>query len=187
MLLHLGVVALVLALASLVLTAAGAVVAALWFAVQPVHVEVVANVVGRAELLAAAGYLVAVLAYLRIGDDAADAPRGARSVALVLAVLAGAAVAFGAKEHALTLPAVLVLADLVALARARRGRGARACAGTPCCSAVCSRSPSATSPRAPTPWAARSRRASRPRDWRARRCGGARSSWRPRCWSGSNG
>ncbi|HVO36243.1 MAG TPA: hypothetical protein VMT21_11785 [Gemmatimonadales bacterium] len=136
--LHLAVVALVLALASLVLTApgavastegrdpaddakkaraakagsAGAVVAALWFAVQPVHVEAVANVVGRAELLAAAGYLVAVLAYIRIGDDATEAWRGVRSVALVLAVLAGAAVAFGAKEHALTLPAVLVLADV---------------------------------------------------------------------------
>ena len=86
-------------------------VAALWFAVQPVHVEVVANVVGRAELLAAAGCLVAVLAYLKLGDDAAAPPRGARTGALVLAVLGGAAVAFGAKEHALTLPAVLVLAD----------------------------------------------------------------------------
>lgn len=108
--LHLAVVALVLALSSLVLSGPGAVVAALWFAVQPVHVEAVANVVGRAELLAAAGYLVAVLAYLRFGDDERR-PRGARSGALVLAVLAGAAVAFGAKEHALTLPAVLVLAD----------------------------------------------------------------------------
>ena len=109
--LHLAVVALVLALASLVLTGPGSVVAALWFAVQPVHVEAMANVVGRAELLAAAGYLVAVLAYLKLGDDAATRPRGVRSGALVLAVLAGAAVAFGAKEHALTLPAVLVLVD----------------------------------------------------------------------------
>jgi len=109
--LHLAVVALVLALASLVLTGPGSVVAALWFAVQPVHVEAVANVVGRAELLAAAGYLVAVLAYLKLGDAAAKRPRGVRSGALALAVLAGAAVAFGAKEHALTLPAVLVIAD----------------------------------------------------------------------------
>jgi tetratricopeptide (TPR) repeat protein len=120
-LLHLAVVALVLALASLVLTAPGAVVAALWFAVQPVHVEAVANVVGRAEILAAAGYLVAVLAYMRIGDAAAHQLRGLRSGALVVAVLAGAAVAFGAKEHALTLPAVLVLAD-VWRARARGQR-----------------------------------------------------------------
>ena len=133
--LHLAVVALVLALASLVLApagalaasdgrdresgpenaglgaagSAGAVVAALWFAVQPVHVEAVANVVGRAELLAAAGYLAAVLAYVRLGDRAPGRP--ARRGALQLAVLAGAAIAFGAKEHALTLPAMLVLAD----------------------------------------------------------------------------
>ncbi len=111
-LLHLAVVALVLALASLVLAPAGALVAALWFAVQPVHVEAVANVVGRAELLAAAGYLVAVLAYVRIGDGTEGAVRGARGVLLVAAVLAGAAIAFGAKEHALTLPAMLVLADV---------------------------------------------------------------------------
>jgi len=141
--LHLVVVALVLALASLVLSgpgapavaasgldraggagsrgaapagSAGAVVAALWFAVQPVHVEAVANVVGRAELLAAAGYLAAVLAYVRLGDGAEGRP--ARRGALQLGVLAGAAIAFGAKEHALTLPAALVLAD-VWRARAR--------------------------------------------------------------------
>ncbi len=108
-LLHLAVVALVLALASLVLSPTGALVSALWFAVQPVHVEVFANVVGRAELLAAAGYLGAVLAYLRHGD-AADGGR-MRGV-LAVAVLVCSAVAFGAKEHALTLPAMLVLADL---------------------------------------------------------------------------
>ena len=110
-LLHLAVVALVLALASMVLTPAGAIVAALWFAVQPVHVEAVANVVGRAELLAAAGYLAAVLAYVKVGDESVSGMRGVRTGGLVLAVLAGAAVAFGAKEHALTLPGVLVLAD----------------------------------------------------------------------------
>ena len=136
-LLHLAVVALVLALASLVLTPAGgvaeaaeqdraggateargatagpagAIIGALWFAVQPVHVEAVANVVGRAELLAAAGYLVAVLAYVRVGDESVDGMRGVRIGGLVLAALAGAAVAFGAKEHALTLPAMLVLTD----------------------------------------------------------------------------
>lgn len=76
--------------------AAAAFVAAAWFALHPVHVEAVANVVGRSELLAAAGYLVAVLAWLA-------GPR------LALLVLAGAAIAFGAKEHALTLPAALLL------------------------------------------------------------------------------
>ena len=123
-LLHLIVVALVLALASLVLAPPGPLVAALWFAVQPVHVEAVANVVGRAELLAAAGYLLAVLAYVKVGDEQAGRMRGGRTGGLVLAVLAGAAVAFGSKEHALTLPAVLVLTDVW---RARtRGAGLRA-------------------------------------------------------------
>ncbi len=116
-LLQAAVVALVLALASLVLEPAAALVAALWFAVQPVHVEVFANVVGRAELLAAAGYLVAVLAFVKDGDADGRVGRGAWSAALPLLVLAGAALAFAAKEHALTLPAVLVLTDVW---RARR-------------------------------------------------------------------
>ncbi len=108
--LHLLVVALVLALGGLVL-GRGAVVAALWFAVHPVHVEVVANVVGRSELLAAAGYLAATLAYAADGRSARDAPRGARRAAWTVAVLLSSALAFGAKEHALTLPAALLLAD----------------------------------------------------------------------------
>ena len=110
--LNLAVVALVLALGLRLLPPGGGVVAALWFAVQPVHVEVVANGVGLAELLAAAAYLAAVLAYLADGD-AADAGRNqARRAWLAAVVLAGAATAYGAKESALTLPAVLLLADL---------------------------------------------------------------------------
>ncbi len=110
--LNLAVVALVLALAFRVLPPGGAMVAALWFAVQPVHVEAVANSVGLAELLAAAGYLAALLAYLADGKAADAGLRGgARRAWLAAAVLASAAVAFGAKEHALTLPAALLLAD----------------------------------------------------------------------------
>ena len=41
------------------------VIAGLLFAVHPVHVEAVANVVGRAELMAAAGYAAALLCALR--------------------------------------------------------------------------------------------------------------------------
>ncbi len=108
--LHLAVTALVLLLAGAVL-GRGAVVAALWFAVHPVHVEAFAPIVGRSELLAAAGYLVAVLAYVAEGRAARAAPRGARRAALALAVLAGAAVALASKEHALTLPVMLLLAD----------------------------------------------------------------------------
>ncbi len=110
--LSLAVAALVLALALRVLPPGGAVVAALWFAVQPVHVEVVANGVGLAELLAAAAYLAALLAY---GADGAAADAGVRGGArrawLAAAVMGSAAVAYAAKEHTLTLPAMLLLAD----------------------------------------------------------------------------
>jgi hypothetical protein len=108
--LHLGVTALVLLLAGAVL-GHGAVVAALWFAVHPAHVEAFAPVVGRSELLVALGYLAAVLAYAAESRAAEAAPRGPRRAALSLAVLAGAAAAFASKEHALTLPAMLLLAD----------------------------------------------------------------------------
>jgi len=125
--LHLLVVALVLALASRVLApvGAGALVAALWFAVQPVHVESVANGVGLSELLAAAGYLGALLAYLADGDSAGAGARGLGRGLLSLAVLASAAVAFGAKESAITLPAVLLLADVWLAFRAGHGLSGR--------------------------------------------------------------
>jgi hypothetical protein len=76
----------------------------LLFAVHPVHVEAVANVVGRAELIAAAAYAAALLCALR-----ADRRRG-----WLIGVAVAAAVAIGAKEHAATLPAAVLL---VALAR----------------------------------------------------------------------
>ena len=118
---NLVVVALVLALASLVLGPGGALVGALWFAVQPVHVEAVANGVGLAELLAAAGYLGALLSYVADGDAAAVGRRGgARRAWLAVATLVAAAVAVGAKENAITLPATLLLADLW---QARRSGG----------------------------------------------------------------
>lgn len=111
-LLNLVVVLLVFALARHLLGhLAAAFVAALWFAVHPVHVEVVANVVGRSELIAAAGYLAAVLAWLKESEAAATAPGGPRRALLAAGVLLGAAIAFGGKEHALTLPAALLLCD----------------------------------------------------------------------------
>lgn len=124
--LHLVVVALVLALGGLVL-GRGALVAALWFAVHPVHVEAVANVVGRSELLAAAAYLAATLAYLADGAEARARPGSARRAGLAMLVLALAAVAFGAKEHALSLPAALLAADAWVAWRERRPVLATAC------------------------------------------------------------
>jgi Tfp pilus assembly protein PilF len=97
------------ALVLVVLAAAGvaprvAFAAALLFAAHPVHTEVVANVVGRAELLAAIGFLLAWRAWI-----AADARGGAwRLAAITLYVLA-----MLGKENAIALPAVLVYADLL--------------------------------------------------------------------------
>lgn len=88
-----------------------ALVGALWFAVHPVHVEVVAGVVGRSELLAAFGYLVATLAWFGDGDAVRIDPGGGRRARLTLLTLAGTAIALGGKEHAITLPAALLLAD----------------------------------------------------------------------------
>ena len=110
--LNLVVVALVLALALRILPPAGAVVAALWFAVQPVHVEAVANGVGLGELLTAVGYLGALLAYMADGDAAvADQPSRRRRAALALGTLGAAVLAYGGKESGITLPATLLLAD----------------------------------------------------------------------------
>ncbi|HEV8266079.1 MAG TPA: glycosyltransferase family 39 protein [Gemmatimonadales bacterium] len=76
--------------------------AGLLFAVHPVHVEAVANVVGRTELMAAAGYAAALLCALRAQQ---------RPVYLVGVALA-ATFAISCKEHAATLPAAVVLVYL---------------------------------------------------------------------------
>ena len=70
------------------------------FSVHPVHVEAVANVVGRAELMAAAGYALALICAIR----AESRPRYLIGVAL------GSALAIGSKEIAVTLPAAVCLA-----------------------------------------------------------------------------
>lgn len=72
----------------------------LLFAVHPVHVEAIANVVGRAELMAAAGYAVALVCAIR-----AERHRG-----YLAGVALGAALAIGSKEIAVTLPAAVFLA-----------------------------------------------------------------------------
>ncbi|PYP19478.1 MAG: hypothetical protein DMD54_02595 [Gemmatimonadetes bacterium] len=74
-------------------------IAGLLFAVHPVHVEAVANVVGRAELMAAAGYAVALVC----------ANRAERDAKYLLGVMLGAALAITAKEIAVTLPAAVLL------------------------------------------------------------------------------
>jgi tetratricopeptide (TPR) repeat protein len=120
-LLHGGVTWLVTCLALLVLESpTGACLAGLLFAVHPVHVEAVAGVVGRAEILAAGLTLAAVLlhraALARRGPMASLALAGA-PVAILLAMLS--------KESAFMAPALVAICDDwtgdVTSARRRRG------------------------------------------------------------------
>ena len=86
-------------------------VTGLLFAVHPVHVEAIANVVGRAELMAAAGYAGALLCALRV-----ERHRG-----YLAGVALAAAFAIASKEHAVTLPAAILF---VLLARRSSPRAA---------------------------------------------------------------
>ena len=97
--------------------------AAALFAVHPVHVETVANVVGQSELWVAVAILAAVILYLR------DRSHGPLRPATALWILLLYAVACFAKEHGIVLPGLLVAAELTIIgdadgpmARARRLR-----------------------------------------------------------------
>ena len=105
--LHAAVSALLFLLLSALSTVPAAFVGALLFAVHPVHVEAVANVVGQGELLAAGSVLLAVHLYLR-GTEWTDPLRALLVPVLVVLYLSG----LGSKEIAVTLPALLVLAEL---------------------------------------------------------------------------
>ena len=70
------------------------------FAVHPVHVEAVANLVGRSELLAALFVLAACHVYLR------GSPRSPGRIAAITVLYL---LALGAKEVAVTLPALLLV------------------------------------------------------------------------------
>ncbi len=92
---HALVVALVMLLVREVGSVGGSVVAGLLFAVHPVHVEAVAGIVGRAELMAAAGLLAALLLHRR----------GSAWATLAFAV------ALASKEHAVVFPVLALLLD----------------------------------------------------------------------------
>lgn len=127
---HAANVALHAANAALVVLAAGmlgattgvAVAAGVLFAVHPVHGEAVANVVGRAELLAACFALLAVCCHRRA------AARGFGG-AWPLGTLACFALALLAKEHAIALAVCLPLLDLTLVDGGRPGRFASAARG----------------------------------------------------------
>ncbi len=79
---------------------------AVFFAIHPVHVEAVANVMGRSELYAALGYFGACLVYQYWRPT--GHVRGARLLAILLLFL----VALGGKEIAVTLPAMLLALEV---------------------------------------------------------------------------
>jgi tetratricopeptide (TPR) repeat protein len=81
--------------------------AAALFAVHPVHVEAVANVVGQAELWAALILLAAVGLYLR---DRRDGPMRRQTGMAIVALFLGG---IFTKEHVIVLPALLLAAELL--------------------------------------------------------------------------
>ncbi|HEU4614770.1 MAG TPA: hypothetical protein VFS15_21910 [Kofleriaceae bacterium] len=80
------------------------------FAVHPVHVEAVANVVGQSELLVALAVLGATLLYLR------DRQSGPLRVSTAVWILVLYALGCLSKEHAVVLPALLVAAEVTVIA-----------------------------------------------------------------------
>jgi hypothetical protein len=109
LLLHALASVLVLLLAERWLPRPAALAAALLFAVHPVHVEAVANVVGRAELLATIFTLAAGLLYLRHGDQVRTTGRA--HWASALGTLGMLLLALASKESAFAAPALLLLLE----------------------------------------------------------------------------
>lgn len=109
--LHAVATALVFVLVRGMLGTAGGVVAGALFAVHPVHVEAVANVVGRAELLAGVFAIGAVLLYRADGILAAAGATGWRRGASALGMLGCLVLALASKETAFVLPGLLLLDD----------------------------------------------------------------------------
>ena len=100
-----------------------ALLAGLLFAVHPVHTEVLGLVVGRGDLLAALGAMLAVLFFLEGRDRAAASSPKPAWPALALSLLASAA-GFLSKENAVAVPFIALAADLTR-PRARGGAAAR--------------------------------------------------------------
>ncbi len=90
------------------LGAFGSAVAALVFAVHPIHVEAVANVVGRAEILSALGLLIAMIAeQRRVELEHSDHAASPAYWTATIAMLLGSGVAMFSKESGLA--AIVIL------------------------------------------------------------------------------
>lgn len=110
--LHAGLAVAVWGLALRLLPEAAALAVGLLFAVHPVHVESVANIVGCSELLMALGTVIAVRSYLRLRDEGTN-------LRTLAAVVGGTAVAAFSKEQGVLVPLMLLAAE-VTLVRDRR-------------------------------------------------------------------
>jgi hypothetical protein len=108
--LYVATCVLAFALLRLVLPLAPSLIAGALFAVHPVHVEAVANVVGQAELIAAAAMLSACVVFARARRE------GRLTTAQIALIGALFGIACLAKEHALLLPVLLALIELVVTA-----------------------------------------------------------------------
>ena len=106
---HGAATALVVLVVSLLAPVPVGLLAGLVFAVHPVHVEAIANIVGLAEIQAAVFFLWACLIHLQAAPALDPGARyGARRITGVTALYLGA---FLTKESAVTLPGVLFLLD----------------------------------------------------------------------------
>lgn len=100
---------LVFLLAKRILPAWAAWIVAALFAVHPVHVEAVANLVGQSELLVATFLLCATLLFLR------DRGQGGLRGQTIVAIAGLYAAACFSKEHAIVLPALLLACELTVI------------------------------------------------------------------------
>ena len=108
---------LVFSMARRILPFQAAWLAAALFAVHPVHVEAVANVVGQSELLVGVFLFGATALYLR---DRQNGPLRASTAGWILLLYACACLS---KEHGIVLPAILVAAELTVLGTDAELRG----------------------------------------------------------------
>ena len=105
-LLHAGVTLLYHHLAGSLLSRLPAALAALLFAVHPVHTEAVTGVVGRAELLASVFFLVVILQYSRMARQTSVSWRGLMLTSLLICL------AMFSKEQGITVIAVCVVHEV---------------------------------------------------------------------------
>ncbi len=107
--LHAGATLLVTLLLGFLLPVGGAVAGGLVFALHPLHVEAVANVVGLAELLSTTFFLAACVLHLHSRER--EGGRGRQGPGAVAGVSILYLLAFLSKEGAIVLPGVLFVLD----------------------------------------------------------------------------